>query len=278
MFHARAAALQSAELGRQVGAAICTAQGDLLAVGTNEVPKAGGGVYGAPEQFGEIDDRDFTRGMDTSDRFKRNNLAEVLNLLREQGWLTDAVAQRTTTDLLDQSIPVMKSTRLMQSIEFGRAVHAEMTAITSAARRGIPIGGSTLYTTTFPCHNCAKHIVAAGVARVVYIEPYAKSLAHGFHEEEIALKRARSRPEQVSFEPFVGIAPRLFLPLFEMKDRKKKDGTRVDWNRATALPRLAAQVVDYLRQETATGDGLRVALENGGIEIVTSTVEATVDD
>ncbi|MDN3612645.1 hypothetical protein QWZ16_23945 [Vibrio ostreicida] len=26
----------------------------------------------------------------------------------------------------------------------------------------------------FPCHNCAKHIVASGIKRVVYVEPYPK--------------------------------------------------------------------------------------------------------
>jgi cytidine deaminase len=61
MFHAQAAALRSAELGRQVGAAVTDNAGELLAGGTNEVPRAGGGVYWAPEHVGDLDDRDFTR-------------------------------------------------------------------------------------------------------------------------------------------------------------------------------------------------------------------------
>jgi cytidine deaminase len=44
MFLAFAAALRSADLSRQVGAVICTREGDVVAVGTNEVPKAGGGL------------------------------------------------------------------------------------------------------------------------------------------------------------------------------------------------------------------------------------------
>ena len=43
MYLAYAAALRSAEMGRQVGAAIVTASGDVLAVGTNEVPSGKGG-------------------------------------------------------------------------------------------------------------------------------------------------------------------------------------------------------------------------------------------
>jgi hypothetical protein len=44
MFHAQAAALRSAALGRQVGATITSEDGDIVAVGTNEVPRAGGGL------------------------------------------------------------------------------------------------------------------------------------------------------------------------------------------------------------------------------------------
>lgn len=57
------------------------------------------------------------------------------------------------------------------------ADHAEMAALMSCARSGgSPVDG-TLYCTTFRCHNCAKHIVAAGIRSVVYVEPYPKSKA-----------------------------------------------------------------------------------------------------
>jgi cytidine deaminase len=82
MFHARASALRSAALGRQVGAAIATDNGEVIAVGANEVPKAGGGLYWA----GDIEDaRDFTKRSDTNTRKKRDLLADVLERLRKQG-------------------------------------------------------------------------------------------------------------------------------------------------------------------------------------------------
>lgn len=61
LFHARAAALRSADLSRQVGAVIATADGEIIAAGCNEVPKAGGGAVweGRPEDRGR-DRRDFT--------------------------------------------------------------------------------------------------------------------------------------------------------------------------------------------------------------------------
>ena len=42
-----------------------------------------------------------------------------------------------------------------------------------------------MYVTTFPCHNCAKHIIAAGLERVVYLEPYPKSRAKTLYDEDI---------------------------------------------------------------------------------------------
>ena len=52
------------------------------------------------------------------------------------------------------------------------AIHAEQNAIIQAARLGISVEGATLYCTHQPCSVCAKIIVNAGIARVVYIEPY----------------------------------------------------------------------------------------------------------
>lgn len=43
MYSAYAASLQSACLSRQVGAALLDDEGNLLAVGKNDVPKSGGG-------------------------------------------------------------------------------------------------------------------------------------------------------------------------------------------------------------------------------------------
>ena len=49
MFMAYTASLRSGDLSRQVGAAIIDADGDLLSVGYNNVPKYGGGLYGPEE-------------------------------------------------------------------------------------------------------------------------------------------------------------------------------------------------------------------------------------
>ena len=60
-----------------------------------------------------------------------------------------------------------------------------MDALLSAARSGAKTGGTRLYVTTFPCHNCARHIVSAGVGEVRTFEPYLKSQAIPLHGDAI---------------------------------------------------------------------------------------------
>ena len=57
------------------------------------------------------------------------------------------------------------------------AVHAEQNAIIQAAKLGVSIEGATLYCTHQPCILCAKMIVNAGIARVVYGAGYPDAFA-----------------------------------------------------------------------------------------------------
>src|SRR3954464_15400320 len=94
-------------------------------------------------------------------------------------------------------------------------VHAEMEAIASCARVGVSPRNGVMYTTTFPCHNCAKHIVAAGIRAVQYVEPYPKSRALELHNDSIAVENPQ--PGKVLFNPFVGISARRYVDLFSMQ-------------------------------------------------------------
>ena len=51
-------------------------------------------------------------------------------------------------------------------------IHAEMNAIMFAAKNGIPIDGSTMYCTLFPCQHCLKNIVQCGIKKIVYKDEY----------------------------------------------------------------------------------------------------------
>jgi len=111
----------------------------------------------------------------------------------------------------------------MQLIEFIRAVHAEMFALMEAASKGIAVRDCTMYVTTFPCHECARNIIGAGIARVVYIEPYAKSLALELHSNSIQLDSSAGA-DKIPFVPFLGVAPRNYSDIFAMPERKTDSG------------------------------------------------------
>lgn len=51
-------------------------------------------------------------------------------------------------------------------------LHAEANAISKVARSNNSSQGATLYVTASPCLECAKLIIQAGIARVVYNELY----------------------------------------------------------------------------------------------------------
>jgi len=251
MFHAKAAALRSAELGRQVGAAIARANGDIVAVGTNEVPRAGGGLYWCDDK---PDMREFMRGGDSNDTHKRNLVADTLMRLQKAGWLNVEMTSLNIKDLVNEALreesPVLGSQSLIRNvIEFGRAVHAEMAAIVDAARRGVTIAECAMFVTAFPCHLCARHIVAAGISKVVYIEPYPKSLTAELYPDSIKVEGACTDAELVLFEPFVGVAPRQYMHLFEAGVRKDRTGNAIIFNPDKAKPRYSAAERVYLENE-----------------------------
>lgn len=53
-----------------------------------------------------------------------------------------------------------------------RTVHAEMNALIQCARFGVATEGTELYVTHFPCLQCAKHIVQAGIVKIYYETDY----------------------------------------------------------------------------------------------------------
>lgn len=241
MHHAHSARVRSACLSRQVGAALVGADGTVVSTGTNEVPRAGGGVYG--EHFaGAHTAEDHRCAFRSGEKICSSNV-EQNRIIDELIASLPILAEMSDQDSLRAKI---RKTRLGGLIEFSRAVHAEMDALLSAGREGVSTIGTRLFVTTFPCHYCARHIVSAGVYEVQFIEPYPKSLALDLHVDAIALnetswmppeqicmadekrragdttKAKTDEPGRVLFKPFVGVAPRLYLRAFE-KTRDLKD-------------------------------------------------------
>ena len=257
MFMAYVSSIRSADLSRQVGATITNSDHDVIAMGANEVPQGGGGQYWASEPYiahtkenleqlkKSQDQRDYIQGFDANAKVKSDIFNEVLKSLSNEGViLNDSV----TTDKV---IKALKNTSLNDLTEFGRVVHAEMSSLMIAAKNGISVKGTHMYCTTYPCHNCAKHIVAAGINTVEYIEPYPKSKAIQLHKDsifdpdsiieegdlskhdilemmvehyikykhlsEFESKKLIINNGKVHFKPYSGIGPQRYLDLFSMK-------------------------------------------------------------
>ncbi|HZO95401.1 MAG TPA: hypothetical protein VFB22_16755 [Candidatus Baltobacteraceae bacterium] len=166
MFHAYAAALESSSMARQVGAAIALTDGTLLATGTNELPRFGGGPFDADEarsaaNRGDSDIRDFALKIDASDTHRRELLTDILGRLASSGRmgrLDDSELPNVADDMLFGADAVLRKAKFMSTIDYVRTMHAETMALSNCARRGIAVEGGTLYVTTFPCHDCAKQL------------------------------------------------------------------------------------------------------------------------
>jgi dCMP deaminase len=79
-----------------------------------------------------------------------------------------------------------------------RTIHAEMNAILQCAKFGVPTAGADIYVTHFPCLQCCKSIIQAGIKTVFYAEDYKN------HPYAIELfRQAGVKTEQVEVDPLI---------------------------------------------------------------------------
>ena len=246
---AAAAGIQSACLSRQVGASIYNIMGDLIGVGCNDVPVAGGGLYGDPfgrpkNDLKQEDNRCYKWGGGVCHNDERKARL-ALSVARK---VSEAVPKEEMQNAIDRTLEAVQNSDAKNLIEFSRSVHAEMEAIVSVARTGAgsTIGG-TLFTTTFPCHNCARHIVAAGINRVVFIEPYSKSLALKLHYDSITLS---DESDKVQFQQYEGFSPRASIRAFSSAGiERKTNGKYEPKNARNASPIFPFPLDSYINSE-----------------------------
>jgi len=105
----------------------------------------------------------------------------------------------------------------IKMLDLCRALHAEEDAILKALKRNLNAFENTkLYTTTFPCLMCAKKIIAVGLKKIVFVEPYPGEMA------KLILKDAG-----VDIKVFEGVKYTAFHKLFKKdRDFDKKIRTR----------------------------------------------------
>jgi deoxycytidylate deaminase len=191
----------------------------VITMGCNEVPKPLGGNYWCDD---EDPQRDIERGVEPNKLETTRVIHDFVHALSK----LDGV-DFVPSDVLKNSglSEVLKNAFVSDITEYGRITHAEMSALTDAARLGRSTLGATIYVTTFPCHNCAKHLIAAGIRRIVYIEPYLKSKA--FELSGDALSVDKTVQDRVLVEHFVGISPRRYGDIFDKPGKRRDDSNRV---------------------------------------------------
>ena len=125
-----------------------------------------------------------------------NKIAEVIEKLDSRlSWdeyfisLALLIASRSTCGKLHVGCILVKNTRVISSGYNGflaklphescirdnheiATVHAEQNAIADCARRGVEIEGATAYITHYPCINCCKILLAAGIDEIKYHNDY----------------------------------------------------------------------------------------------------------
>jgi deoxycytidylate deaminase len=221
MYAAFSAARNSACLSRQVGAALTNERGNVISVGWNDVPKPFGGLY---------ETQDAGDSFDTDHRCWNLDGGRCFNDSEK-----DVIAETVVKKMVDNGIIAPEKrkaayglmrhdSQLKSLIEFSRAVHAEMHALLSAgATHGNEIRGGKLFVTTYPCHSCARHIVAAGISEVYFLEPYRKSLATKLHSDAITDRETDT--DKVRIMPFDGVAPSRFLKFFSSHEGGRKNSS-----------------------------------------------------
>lgn len=195
--------------GRHVGAAIISNQGEVISVASIRAPAKSSNPTrqdqnkvepGYDKYYKKIDSwSNFIKSL-TSIKKEKNNKIKL-----------DAIAKKNLSDI----------NKFLKSIlDFHPCTHAEISAIIDAAKLGITVREAILYTTTFPCHLCAKDILNAGISRVVYLEAYPKSKNKELYPDLIDFD-TNSKSEKTPFEFYCGIGPKRFLYAYSLDNQAK---------------------------------------------------------
>lgn len=239
MFMAYCNSMRSSDLSRQVGAVICK-NDEVVANGANDCGQFGGGLYwmeyskDSKKYVDKERGRDYLRSVDSNKQEIKVVTEAIMDALKIRG---DKRRQKCREQIM--------STALSNITEYSRVVHAEMEALMMCSRNNISSRGADLYCTTFPCHTCAKLIIAAGIRKVVYIEPYPKSKTLQYFDDSMMSdddygRRSEYSDSKVVLKPFYGVGPRRYIPLFQFskpggentfeKKRKDMNENAVKWD------------------------------------------------
>ncbi|MDY0396739.1 ComE operon protein 2 [Virgibacillus halophilus] len=76
-----------------------------------------------------------------------------------------------------------------------RTVHAEANALLQCAKFGVPTKNADIYVTHFPCLQCCKQIIQAGIKNVYYADDYHNNeyAIQLYKEAGVHTKKSQSR-------------------------------------------------------------------------------------
>ena len=77
-------------------------------------------------------------------------------------------------------------------------VHSEIVALGTCARDGLATDGATLYSNWWPCADCTRAIIEAGIVRVVGVKPDTTHPKYG-HEFEVSLQMLKEAGVECCF-------------------------------------------------------------------------------
>jgi deoxycytidylate deaminase len=249
MYLAKSASGNSACLSRQVGASIIDSNGQLLSTGWNDVPKFGGNLYTSDYSK---DNRCFNKGYCSNDFHKEKIVDNIIESLLNDTETKEIFEKEKVIDynLIEKVKTNLRKSKVRDLIEFSRSVHAEMHAIIQGSQlTGDKMINGKLFCTTYPCHNCARHIVAAGIKEVYFIEPYVKSLCLTLHSD--SMTENENDGNKVKILMFDGVAPRNYLTFFTNFTERKNNGKTIrnDLKKLNPKKAKSLQALSTLEQQ-----------------------------
>ncbi|MGE4348857.1 MAG: deaminase [Candidatus Berkiella sp.] len=159
-------------------------------------------------------------------------------------WMGNVKLAESDASLKEKNDSCIKNIQnfLNDSIDFHPCTHAEIAALLDAAKAGVSVMNATLYTTTFPCHLCAKDIISAGVSKVVYIEEYPKSKSKTLYPTIIDLN-SQNKKDVIPFQLFSGVSPNRYHRVYSLENKPSES----DRNQESEI--FPSIVSPYLRYE-----------------------------
>lgn len=195
-------ALRSHCIKRRVGAVLCDASGHIISAAFNEVPRGERKCF----EVYRMCYRDHVRN-----KFKKELISSYDHCpkcSKELSLIDQTFQCENCKKDLSDDIPGYKA------LDKCRSLHAEETTILKAAH--YQIKDSTLYSTTFPCLQCAKRILHSGIKQVIYVDPYPEK------EPIVMLEENKVRTKK--FEGVKALAYyKLFYPYQQILERKIKE-------------------------------------------------------